>query len=295
MSETPQTVEALVAEMKKVLVPVLGPGETEAVVSLLFHWLKGWDRTRIFIHGGDSVSDWLRSHVSDAIRRIVAGEPVQYVTGEAYIHGLWLAVRPGVLIPRPETSELVDIISDANPGSDLRVLDVGTGSGAIALALARSLRFPHVTALDVSPEALAVARENAEKLKARVDFIQADIFIWSPAPASFDIIVSNPPYVCESEKKDMEPNVLDFEPHSALFVPDSDPLRFYRRILSVGLVGLVDGGRIYFEINPLHAGELADMMRSEGYADVELLRDIHGRERFATGRKVSGENGTVRS
>lgn len=278
-----ETVGRLVAETRKVLRPLLGNGETEAVIGLLFHLYKNWGRVDLITHEGDTASDWLRSSVSSAVRRIVAGEPVQYVTGEAYFHGLWLKVTPDVLIPRPETSELIDIITDANTGSDLRVLDIGTGSGAIAMALARTLPFSEVTALDISSGALKVAQENARNLKVNVRFVDADIFNWEPEPDSFDIIVSNPPYVCESEKAGMEPTVLDFEPGIALFVPDSDPLKFYRRILEVGRTGLVAGGKIYFEINPLHADSLRGLMESSGYHDVTLVRDIHGKERFATG------------
>lgn len=271
--------------MRRRLTPIYGEGEAKAVIRAIFHALKGWGATEMVIHEGDDLSPYMHEKIEEILKRLEAGEPVQYVVGEAYFYGMDLHVRPGVLIPRPETAELVDMVVADCQESDLRVLDVGTGSGAIAIALARNLKFPQVTALDVSPAALDIARENARMLKARIEFVEADIFDWSPVPDSFDIIVSNPPYVLESEKKDMADNVLLHEPEEALFVPDADPLRFYRRIARIGREGLAGGGRLYFEINPLCADELKKMLEEEGYVEVVLEKDIHGRMRYARCRK----------
>lgn len=271
--------------MRRRLTPIYGEGEAKAVIRAIFHALKGWGATEMVIHEGDDLSPYMHEKIEEILKRLEAGEPVQYVVGEAYFYGMDLHVRPGVLIPRPETAELVDMVVADCQESDLRVLDVGTGSGAIAIALARNLKFPQVTALDVSPAALDIARENARMLKARIEFVEADIFDWSPVPDSFDIIVSNPPYVLESEKKDMADNVLLHEPEEALFVPDADPLRFYSRIARIGREGLAGGGRLYFEINPLCAGDLKKMLEEEGYVEVELEKDIHGRMRYARCRK----------
>lgn len=277
--------KAILQEMRRRLTPIYGEGEAKAVIRAIFHALKGWGATEMVMHEGDELSPYMREKIEDILKRLEAGEPVQYVVGEAYFYGMDLHVRPGVLIPRPETAELVDMVVADCQESDLRVLDVGTGSGAIAIALARNLKFPQVTALDVSPAALDIARENARMLKARIEFVEADIFDWSPVPDSFDIIVSNPPYVLESEKKDMADNVLLHEPEEALFVPDADPLRFYSRIARISREGLAGGGRLYFEINPLCADELKKMLEEEGYVEVELEKDIHGRMRYARCRK----------
>lgn len=217
------------------------------------------------------------------VARIAAGEPPQYVVGRAHWMGLDLEVSPAVLIPRPETAELVDIITDRAAGrSDLSVLDVGTGSGCIAIALARALPFSRVTAVDISADALAVARANADRLHASIDFRRLDILHASADDLGgrFDIIVSNPPYIAESEKSDMEPRVYEHEPQQALFVPDSDPLRFYTAIARLARQALNPGGTLYFEINPLFATQLQSMLLSQGF-ESELRRDSQGRRRFA--------------
>lgn len=276
------TVSALAVSMRSRLAGKYGQGESRDMVRLIFHAIKGWDTVQLMVHGDVPASDWLCGKCDDAVRRVLAGEPVQYVVGEAYFYGMDFFVAPGVLIPRPETAELVDMIVDTNRKPDLRLLDVGTGSGAIAIALSRALRFPEVTAIDISSEALAVAQRNVERLKAKVQLLKADIFTYDPAPESLDIIVSNPPYIAESEMRHMEENVLDHEPHLALFVPDDNPLIYYSRIAEVGRSVLVKGGRLYFEINPRFADDLAGMLRGQGYVDVSLERDSHDRVRFAT-------------
>lgn len=268
-------------EARQLLRPIYGREETEALLRDAFHYLKGWSRTDMAIHEADTLSDYTRGRLADSCRRLAEHEPIQYITGEAYFYGMWLRVEPGVLIPRPETEDLIDLIVEQNKRVDLRVLDIGTGSGAIAIALARNLGFSRVEALDVDAVALRVAEENARRLHAKVSFIDADIFDWTPPERTLDIIVSNPPYIDRSESAGMEANVLDYEPHHALFVPDSDPLRFYSRIAAVGLSALRPGGKIYFEINPRHAAEMRELL-SANYCDVEIRRDRFGRERIAT-------------
>ena len=256
-------------------------GEAAAVARLIFHALKGWDATQIIIHSSDEVTPFIRRRIAEILSRLRRHEPIQYILGEARFYGLDLKVNRDTLIPRHETEELVDMIVKEYGGrSDLQVLDVGTGSGAIAIALSRNLRFPEITAIDISEGALEVARENASRLHARIRFEQKDIFGWNPPREFFDIIVSNPPYVMEREKRDMEANVLEYEPAGALFVPDADPLVYYRRIARLGLEALAQRGRIYFEINPLCAQEMQDMMERMGYTDVELREDISHRKRF---------------
>lgn len=281
-------VEQAYRELRRNLAQLTGSeGEATAMARLIFHALKGWDTTAIVIHAADDLSDFILDSIAKILERLRHGEPLQYILGEASFYGMNLKVTPATLIPRPETEELVELIIDANKGRrDLRVLDIGTGTGAIAIALSRNLEFPEVTALDISHEALEVARENAAKLHAKIKFIEADIFSWQPSADSFDIIVSNPPYVMESEKNEMEKHVLDHEPHSALFVPDSDPLVFYRRIAEMGRDALSKDGQIYFEINPLCADELKMMMSRTGYSDVELHLDLSRKKRFLSAIKT---------
>lgn len=272
--------EKTLAWMRRELLPVYGRGETEAIVRIIFCKLKGWSPVDMALHTDADVSDFLRSEIDAILKRLKRHEPIQYIVGEAYFYGLDLLVSPGVLIPRPETAELVDIIVSGNRRPDLRVLDVCTGSGCIALALARNLPFPQISAIDISPVAVKIARENAERLHCKIDIIEGDIFSYTPASSSLDIIVSNPPYIGESERAGMDKNVLEYEPSEALFVSDDDPLRFYARICAIGLTALTSGGRIYFEINPRHADMLASNMMSMGYCDAEIIRDMHGKKRF---------------
>ena len=281
-----------VSEMRERLTPLYGKRETEAMIREIFRWLKGWNSTDYVIHLADDyqLSDYIRGKINEVLARLERYEPLQYITGSAPFYGLDIKVGPGVLIPRPETAGLVDMIVDENPEEDLRVADVCTGSGCIACALGRNLRFAKIVAIDSSDAAVEMARENVAALRlTNVKVEKADVFAWQPEPASLDIIVSNPPYIDRSEAKEMEPNVLGYEPDEALFVPDSDPLRFYRRIAEVGCRGLVRGGRIYFEINPRHASGLAGMMRREGYADVEVLPDMNGMQRYLKALRGDGE------
>lgn len=279
------TMRETMQKLRNALRPIYGDRETEAIIRIIFHYLKGWNTVDMIIHESDTLSSFLESEIDRILRRLLRHEPIQYITGEARFHGMEFHVTPDVLIPRPETDELVDIIvGDANDASDLRILDIAAGSGCIAIALARSLPFPRVSALEISEAALKVARDNASRLKADVSFIHADIFKWQPSPTSFDIIVSNPPYIDESEKAAMEPNVLEYEPAQALFVPDSDPLVFYRRIAEVARTGLSEGGRLYLEINPRHAAELSELLKKNGFSDIEVIKDSYEKDRFIRAR-----------
>lgn len=276
-------------ELQRAIVQALSPRygqvEAKAMVSLIFHHLKGWDSTALVINSDTEASQYLVEKIDEILGRLMHGEPLQYILGEARFYGMDLKVDRSVLIPRQETEELVDMIVKANEANDLRVLDVGTGSGAIAIALSRNLKFPEVEAIDISESALEIARENARLKHAKIDFKCEDIFKFEPEPESYDIIVSNPPYVAESERKDMDVNVLDYEPELALFVPDSNPLLYYSRIAEVASIGLRSGGKLYFEINPLFAKELRAMLQQLSFSDVDIIKDISGRDRFASAIK----------
>ena len=218
------------------------------------------------------------SNLQANIERILHFEPIQYIFGHTLWNGLDLKVTPATLIPRPETAELVDRILEVSRFRNLEisVLDVGTGSGCIAIALKKAHPEWQVTGIDISSEAIEVAKENAMRNGVEIDFKVADIFDFN---GDFDLVVSNPPYICESEKVSMRPNVLDYEPVTALFVPDNDPLRFYRRIAE-----LKSGKNLFFEINEAYPDELSAMLSELGYTDIQITNDIYGKPRIIEAR-----------
>lgn len=277
---TTPTVQTAVRDLRACLTPIYGHGETEAIIRLVFQYLKDWGAVDLIINENRPLSEYMQDKIADIRDRLLRYEPIQYITGLAYFYGLDFHVAPGVLIPRPETEELVDLIVSQNKRQDLRILDIGTGSGCIAVSLARTLAFADVTAIDCSSQAIDQARENAGMLHTHVRFLQEDIFGWEPESDSLDIVVSNPPYVADSERAGMDANVLQYEPPHAIFVPDEDPLRFYRRIGEVAMKGLIGGGRLYFEINPLFADQLKSLMGEQGYEKIEIHLDIHGKKRM---------------
>ncbi|MBO5583576.1 MAG: peptide chain release factor N(5)-glutamine methyltransferase [Prevotella sp.] len=270
--------------------------EAQAVVRMLLEELAGLSLADIYGGGLDRLDDAQRQHIERAMARLEEGEPIQYVLGRACFCGRSFAVAPGVLIPRPETEELCRLIMNTHPSESLNILDIGTGSGCIAITLALEMPDAEVEAVDISPEALAIAEANAARLGAKVSFHQCDILSadspplgsgweWvAPSTPKYDIIVSNPPYICERERADMERNVLDYEPHTALFVPDDDPLLFYRAIGQKALTMLVPGGILCFEINPLYCDQLIELLRSQGYCEVEAVSDSFGKRRFVTAK-----------
>lgn len=220
------------------------------------------------------------SEVNDILARLKLYEPLQYIIGETWFCGYRFKVTPAVLIPRPETAELIDWIVTDNKRDGAHVLDVGTGSGCIPVSLALMMDSPVVSAWDISEEALSVASENARLNNADVAFSRVDVLGTDIPDIKVDILVSNPPYITKSEKKDMEKNVLEWEPELALFVPDDDPLRFYKRIAELGLDILNDGGVIYFEINRAYGSETVEMLASMGYKNIELRKDLSGNDRM---------------
>ena len=279
--------EETLKRLRSALEPIYGKGETEAIIRLIFHHLKGWTLTDMLIHQKDELSDFVKGEIDEILKRLLKNEPIQYITGEARFHGMDMKISPGVLIPRQETDELVDLIIDENKDrDDLRILDLCTGSGCIAIALARNLPFSKVTAVDFSDDAIAVATENAKLLKTKIEIKEADIFDWEPQE-EFDIIVSNPPYVKDSEALTMDKNVLDYEPHEALFVRDEDPLRFYIRIIDIAETHLKEGGKIYFECNPLTISDLKKLLQKQGFEEVRIVKDISGKDRFIAAVKPS--------
>lgn len=218
--------------------------------------------------------------IDKIVERLQRFEPIQYILGETEFYGLPFTVNQDVLIPRPETEELVELILNENKESKPRILDIGTGSGCIAVSLQKHIHESSVTAWDISEKALAVAALNSKSNSVNVTFNQVDILSDYPTNHSFDIIVSNPPYVLDSEKTDMHANVLEYEPHTALFVADNNPLLFYNRIADVAIQLLTDGGKLYFEINRAKGQETIKMLENKNFSEIRLIKDISGNDRM---------------
>lgn len=273
-------------ELWRTLEPLYGNGEARAVTDYVLDVCFGLSKADILCGAVEEMTAEKTAELNKIFGRLTEGEPVQYVLGRAEFSGRWFNVRPGVLIPRPETEELCAwITADSKASGSPKVLDIGTGSGCIAITLQLDMPESKVTAWDISADALDVARENAQQLGANVNFVKLDALNAKPE-GEWDVIVSNPPYICEKEKKDMAVNVLEHEPHTALFVPDADPLLFYRAITRLAVQTLSKGGRLYFEINPIYADDTCRMMRAEGMTAVELRSDMYGKQRMAKGVKA---------
>lgn len=278
--------QTTIQKIKEVLSPLYSTGEIKNIIRIIFENIKNYSQVDIIMNQDEILSQFIKDKVDMILKRLVNHEPIQYIFNEAYFQGLTLKVTPDTLIPRPETEELIDIIVKENNQSDLHVLDIGTGSGAIAIALAKSLKFPIVDAIDISQKAIDIAQENAKAHKVKINFFIRDILsVEIPTNSVYDIIVSNPPYITLREKDSMEPNVLDYEPHTALFVPDNDPLMFYRAITLYAVYALNPGGRIYFEINSLYGKETAKLLSDNNFIDVDIIKDMYGLDRFVSAAK----------
>lgn len=273
-----------IEQLRNGLAGVAEPQEVQAMIRIICEDIFNYDPVDVALRQESELPEFAQERITDLIARMRRHEPLQYIIGWARFHGHKFKVTPTVLIPRPETEQLVDIIVNENPASDLRVLDMGTGSGCIAISLARALKFASVDALDVSRDALAVARENAAALKVKVRFFESDMLLPQPA-ATYDIIVSNPPYICWSERETMERNVKDYEPGQALFVPDNDPLMFYKAIAPYAQQSLEKGGRLYLEINQRFGSEVKRLLEDHGFEDVRIIQDSFGKVRFAAAVK----------
>ena len=269
-----------IEQLRDGLAGVAAPQEVQAMIRVICEDVFNYDPVDVALRQESDLPDFAQERVSEIIARLRRHEPLQYIVGHALFHGHRFKVTPAVLIPRPETEQLVDLIIAENQGSDLRVLDMGTGSGCIAISLARALKFARVDALDVSRDALAVARENADALKVKVRFFESDMLLPQPT-ATYDIIVSNPPYITWSERESMDANVKDYEPGQALFVPDNDPLLFYKSIAPYAQHSLEKGGHLYLEINQRFGDEVKRLLENCGFDEVCIIKDSYGKVRFA--------------
>lgn len=262
-----------------------GTREGAAVAERLCADLYGFGRFEVALDGKAVPEEFDTKSFEEYLVRLDSGEPVQYIVGWTEFCGRRFKVQQGVLIPRPETEELVELIVRDTIPENARIIDFGTGSGAIAISLAAALKGARVEALDVSPVSVGVARDNALLNGVKVDVGLEDVFLWEPEPESYDVMVSNPPYIPNNERKEMARNVVDFEPSVALFVPDDKPLVFYERIADLALVGLREGGKLYFEIHERLALETVAMLREKGFQEVELHQDMNSKPRMVVCRK----------
>lgn len=267
------------------------PDELRSIAFILFESVLGLSKTEIMSGKAVSYPEETAHTLQNAVERITRGEPIQYIVGEEYFYGRRFHVNPSVLIPRPETEDLIRMVVAYNNQlssrgirpSLLKILDIGTGSGCIPVTLYHEITNADIYATDISPEALAVAVDNATRLQAKVTFLQHDILHEGIPLNDLDVIVSNPPYVTESEKNGMNANVIDHEPHLALFVPDRDPLLFYKLIVRKAHMSLKPDGLLSVEINERFGDAVSELFSKERFREVEVMKDLAGKDRFVRG------------
>ncbi|MEI7595787.1 MAG: peptide chain release factor N(5)-glutamine methyltransferase [Bacteroidota bacterium] len=263
-----------------------GKNEVDSFIRLAFESIIHFSPIQLSMNKNETVSESVLLKFNNVVKQLRQNKPIQYILGEAYFYDMLFFVDENVLIPRPETEELVKwIVEDNKANNNIKILDIGTGSGAIAISLKKNIEKSIVFACDISEKALDVARENAKRNDLLIEFDRCDILNSSMVSKhKYDIIVSNPPYVMNKEKVLMADNVLKYEPELALFVEDSDPLLFYREILKKGRSSLNNGGYVYFEINELLGQEMIALCKSEAYTEIELRKDFAGKDRMLRAR-----------
>jgi release factor glutamine methyltransferase len=275
----------VIEAFKKQLAGSYSPQEILQFVYLLFHEWKGWNRAQVHLESRTLLAGEELTRFLDALARLESNLPIQYIIGETSFLGTRLKVRPGILIPRPETEELAALILRDHlhtSHDEVSLLDIGTGSGCLAIALKKQMPWIRASATDISETAVNTATENAILNGSPVTVFRADILDrteWGNL-GMYSIIVSNPPYVTESDKREMRPNVLDHEPHEALFVKDEDPLVFYKAIAGFAAEQLLRPGQLYLEINERFGNEVRDVLLAGGFKNAAVLRDLHGKDRF---------------
>jgi release factor glutamine methyltransferase len=280
-----KTIKDVFATYKQNLVTVYDAQETEAITLMVLTEILNASKATIKAFPEKELTLTQQEEANNILTQLKTGKPLQYALGYTEFYGLKFLVNTSTLIPRPETEELVQWVLDSVEGYKLKVeglnlLDIGTGSGCIAISLKKNLPAAKVSAIDISVDALNTAKENAKLNEVEVNFIQADILNSQLATRNFQLIISNPPYVTLEDKKRMHTNVTDFEPHTALFVPEDDPLLFYRAIADFALINLMGNGLLFFEINESLGKETAALLQSKGFKNIELRQDMSGRDRM---------------
>ena len=280
-NHTIKSVQVLFKEELKALYP---QREIEGITYILLEHLLNYSKIEIQLNKNEKIEQNNFERISEALVDLKRSIPIQYIIGETEFYDLRFKVNEHTLIPRQETEELVHAIINDNRVVNPKILDVGTGSGCIPIALAHNIVGANVSSVDVSEGAIVIAKENALINKTAISFYHRDFLNWEDYSwdKDFDIIVSNPPYVKESEKELMGKNVLAYEPHTALFVDDNDPLIFYRRIAEFAKSHLKKGGKLYFEINEALGCEMVELQESLGFTSVRLMKDLNGRDRMTS-------------
>ena len=275
------TIRQSIQTIRAAVEPLYGLREAESIARMVVCDKLDYNLSQLVAHYDEECEI---ADLTGVVEALQSGRPVQYVLGKAEFCEMELEVAEGVLIPRPETEELVYRIAETTKRG-ARILDIGTGSGAIAISLAKLVKGSAVTAVDISCEALAIAKKNAERLGVKVEFVEADALGDLGALGTFDVIVSNPPYIPQSDIVDMRKNVVDFEPHTALFVPDDDILKFYRATAENAQTMLREGGSLWFEIYEKAGDELCTMLREKGFVQAELFEDANAKPRMVWSRR----------
>lgn len=275
----------IVSYIKQTLQGYYPDSEIVSMAKLLLTQVFGMSVVELYAGKDTIFSANEQKQLDDILIRLQKQEPIQYIIGTEEFYGLTFEVNGDVLIPRPETGELIDWIVKEHKHAQAKILDIGTGSGCIAISLAKNLEAAEVVSWDVSEEALQVAARNCRRNDVRVILEHRDVLQASPTGERFDMIVSNPPYIIEKEKTDMSANVLDWEPELALFVPDDKPLLFYQKIAELGVDMLVPGGKLYFEINREYGRQTVDMLVALGYKNIELRKDLFQNDRMIKAEK----------
>lgn len=258
-------------------------GEIETFITYCFKAYTGRERATFFLNDTQTVNESELLKFNFAVKDLKQYKPIQYILGTADFYGLKLSVNPNVLIPRPETEELVHLVIKENKKNEnLTIIDIGTGSGCIAIALKKNIPQATVNAIDISERALQTAKQNAISNATDITFYQKDILEESvlATNTTYDIIVSNPPYIRLSEQSDMDSNVVDYEPHTALFVPNEKPLLFYDAISNFAMKFLNQGGKVYFEINQQLGNEVVQLLKEKKFSDIQLIKDLNGNNRI---------------
>lgn len=277
------TVAEILKYFKAKLSPAYPENEVNNITQILFEHYLGWDKMELRRRENESLSESELLLFHKALKRLAKHEPVQHITENTEFYGLQFKVSGDVLIPRPETEELVDLIIKESKGEET-ILDIGTGTGCIPISIKYNLPTSKLIALDVSEEALMIAKLNAKLSNVEVEFINSNILLLDSLREinenTIDVIVSNPPYITHSEKELMNKNVLSYEPHLALFIDDSEPLLFYRKISELAYKKLKKGGRLYFEINESFGEPTAKLLKSNGFSDIRIIKDLQNKDRI---------------
>jgi len=284
----PYSIQSTINYIKNELNPIYSSREGESISYLLLEHVLDCSRMHLQLNKSDVVEDDTFELIAQFVEELKTKKPLQYILGEADFYDLKFKVNEHTLIPRPETEELVHAIINENKTTKLNILDIGTGSGCIPICLAKNLKQAKLSTADISAKAIETAKENARLNNVEISFYNRDILKWKDFNwEKYDIIVSNPPYVTEAEKEKMEDNVLKYEPHTALFVSNHDPLIFYRTISELAISHLKKGGKLYFEINESLGDEMKELLEEKGFTNILLHKDINGKNRMMSAIKTA--------